>query len=110
MTTRHKDFGSSAKKINKTPIKFTLEGEDFEARGALQGKVLLDFAQISDEPSKAAAAIPTFFAKVLLPESLDRFNALLESEDRIVEVETLAEIVGWLMEEYTNLPEGQSKA
>jgi len=108
--TRTKDFGSSAKKINKSPITFTLEGEEFEAKKMLQGKVLLDFAQLSDDPNKAAAAIPMFFEKVLLSESLERFSALIDSDDRIVEVETLAEIVGWLMEQYTNLPEEQSKA
>ena len=108
--TRFKDFGSSAARIAQTPISFKLEGETFTARAAIQGKALLEFAQLTDDPGKAAGAIPVFFERVLLPESYKRFDALLDSEDKVVEVETLAEIVGWLMEEYTNRPEEPSKA
>lgn len=106
--TRFKDFGSS-KNTKREPITFSLEGQEFEAKPAIQGKVLLDFAKLTDDPTKAAAAIPFFFSKVLTPESYKKFDALLESDDVIVEVETLAEIAGWLMEEYTNRPEEQSK-
>ena len=51
--------------------------------------------------------ISGFFGHVLTDESAERFNLLLEDKERIVLVETLSEIVSWLMTEYTNRPEEQ---
>ena len=61
----------------------------------------------SEDPAKAAAIINTFFKQVLLEESFVRFEALAESQDKIITVETLAEITAWLVEEYAGRPEGQ---
>jgi hypothetical protein len=47
--------------------------------------------------------IDKFFARVLLAESYERFSALLASE-KIVPVETLANITAWLVEEYSGRP------
>lgn len=105
---RFKDFGSG-KKVYE-PLSFKLHGEEFDALPAIQGKTLIEFAEMSTDPAEAAKAIPLFFSKVLTEESYNRFDALLSSEDKIVEMETLGEIVGWLMEEYTNRPEEQLKS
>jgi hypothetical protein len=48
-----------------------------------------------------------FFKNVLQDESYARFDALTRDKNRIVEVETLAEIVSWLMEEYSDRPPTQ---
>ena len=49
--------------------------------------------------------IDSFFAKALLPESLERFNALLTDPEKIVTVDTLGEIAGWLTEQYSGRPQ-----
>ena len=54
--------------------------------------------------------VTKFFEFVLKPESLKRFNALVSDPERIVSVETLAEITAWLVEEYTNRPNQQPEA
>ena len=103
---RFKDFGSPA--ADKTiPLTFRLYDETFTAVPSIQGKVLMGLVKDSsvDDPGESAAMILGFFDKVLLPESVVRFNALLDSTDRIVPAETLAEIVGWLVEEYSGRPE-----
>lgn len=103
---RFKDFGSPA--ADKTePLAFRLYGEDFYAVANIQGKTLMGLIKDSnvEDPAESAAMVLGFFEKVLLPDSLPRFNALIESQDRIVPVETLAEIVGWLVEEYSGRPE-----
>jgi hypothetical protein len=41
-------------------------------------------------------------------ESFTRFNELLESEDKIVPVETIGEITAWLVEQYSDRPELRS--
>jgi hypothetical protein len=39
-----------------------------------------------------------------MDESYERFQALLVHKEKIVTVDALAEITGWLIEEYTERP------
>jgi hypothetical protein len=61
----------------------------------------------SDDAAVQSETIIKFFEAVLEDESLSRFNSLIEDKNRVVSVETLGEIVAWLMEQYTNRPESQ---
>jgi hypothetical protein len=108
---RFKDFGAG-ENLSKEPLKFKLHGEDFECWPNLQGKVLLDLASNTSEDDSAAAAktMNDFFAAALKPESLARFNSLLEDPERIVTVETLGEITAWLVEEYSSRPTQEPSA
>lgn len=104
---RHRSF--TPKKKNETPLTFDLFDEVFEAYPAVQGTVVLEFvASIADTDEDngagAAAAILGFFEKTLKPESLKRFTALTHDPERVIDAEELSEIVGWLMEEYTDRP------
>lgn len=110
--SRFKDFGSGSANDNVEPIQFKIHGEDFNCVPEVQGKVLLNIVaeSSSEDPAKAASAINTFFDMVLLDESLERFNSLVEDKHRIVTVETLTEIIAWLMEQYTDRPEKQPEA
>ena len=107
--SRYKDFGAGSNKDNKEPIIFKIHGEEFTCVPEVQGRVLLNIvAEAGDEdPAKAASAISTFFNFVLEDESSARFNALTEDKHRVVTVETLTEIITWLMELYTSRPEEQ---
>jgi len=106
MTNRFKDFGSG-NSVDEAPLTFKLHGEEFECRPAVQGKVLLDLVANSDENDGAAMAktIDRFFEVTLKPESYERFTALSLDPDRIVSVETLGEITGWLVEQYSGRPQ-----
>ena len=110
--TRTKNFGSGTPKKNLDPITFTLHDEDFTAVSQIQGALLIQLVKDSQstDTSKAAAVILDFFDEVLEEESLVRFKALTHSKDRFVDMQTLAEIVAWLVEEYTNRPEEQRGA
>ena len=103
--TRFKDFGAG-KDVSTEPITFALHGETFECRPALQGQFLLHLMEQSgsDDASAQAAVVNEFFEEVLTEESYARFNALSKDPDRIVSVETLGEITGWLVSEYTERP------
>lgn len=103
-----KDFGSNFVTEREAP-KFKLHNEEFECVKAVQGKVLLNLTTqvASEDPAKQAAMITDFFNYVLTDESYERFDALLESKDRIVTVEALGEIVGWITEQLTARPEAQ---
>jgi hypothetical protein len=109
---RFKDFGAGGDKPTE-PISFMLYGEEFFCRPAIQGKVLLDLVSKSGDENnaaEAAAVITTFFSTVLMPESYERFDALATDPDRIVEVERLGEIVGWLVEQYGDRPTQRPEA
>jgi hypothetical protein len=102
---RFRDFGSGGE-VSVTPVSFSLHGEEFECRTKVQGKVLLQLVAQAEENDGAGVvtSLTGFFDVALLPESLERFNALLEDPDRVVTVETLGEIVGWLVEQYSARP------
>lgn len=106
MTTRFKDFGEGGS-TNKEPLSFKLHGEDFTCKPALQGKVLLEIASVGsgDDTAAAANAMYNFFASAMDKENYDRFKLLLDDSEKIVTVETLGEIAGWLTEQYAGRPQ-----
>jgi len=109
---RFKDFGAGDN-APAEEITFKLHGETFTCRPALQGKTLLDLVAKSSDtenPGEAAAVITKFFSTVLVPESNERFEALANDPDRIVSVEKLGDIVGWLVEQYTDRPISRPEA
>jgi hypothetical protein len=109
--TKYRDFGSGKSTGEVEPVTFKIHGEEFSCRPELQGKALLDLVaqSSSEDPAQAAKTIGNFFKNVLLDESYSRFNSLLTSPDKIVSVETLAEISGWLVEVYAGRPEEEPK-
>lgn len=104
---KYRDFGSGKSTGEKEPVSFKLHGEEFSCRPALQGKMLLDLVarSSSENPADAAKTIGEFFENVLVEESYTRFSLLLKDPEKIVSVDTLAEISGWLIEVYTKRPE-----
>jgi hypothetical protein len=104
--SRFKDFGAPLEDNAKESLSFKLYGEEFNCRSAIQGKVLLQFAASSSSENAADStdAILGFFKVALLPESHERFEKLIEDPDKIVSVETLGEIIGWILETYSNRP------
>ena len=106
--TRHKSFGRPTG-VSAEPITFDLHGETFTAIPQIQGTTLMNLMKANDPdiPAASAGLIMDFFPLVLEDESLERFNTLISSKDKIVPAETLAEIVGWLVEEYSGRPEEQ---
>jgi len=103
---RYKDFGSPVAANSDEPITFQLYGETYKCQPAMQGRLLIEFiAQSSvEDPSSSAKAILNFFDSALAPDDRGRFKELTESEDRVVPMETLTEIMDWLVEQYTGRP------
>lgn len=110
-TKRFKDFGAGIAE-ESTPLSFKLHGEEFICVPQVQGKLLLELVSesSSSDPAASAGIVTKLFKYVLEDESYERFDALLVDKKKIVSVETLAEITGWLVEEYTKRPEEQPEA
>jgi hypothetical protein len=109
---KFKDFGAGPDTTTVEAPTFQIHGETFECIKAVQGKVLLQLVADSgsSDPVVQSAIIDKFFSHVLTEESLGRFNTLLTDKYKIVTVETLGEITGWLIEEYSERPEEQPEA
>ena len=107
-TKRFKDFGIGGE-VDTTPLSFKLHDEEFSCRPSLQGKVLLSMvgAADSEDPTAMAKMMDDFFDIALVEKDAARFKVLLNDPDKIVTVETLGEIVGWLVEQYTSRPTQQ---
>lgn len=103
---RHKDFGSPFAASSDEPITFTLYGETIRCKSAMQGRSLIDFiAQSSqDDPSSAARAVLSFFDQAVVEEDHDTFNRITTGTETIVPMDTLSEIMDWLVEQYTGRP------
>ena len=106
---RYKDFGAPVGADSDEPITFTLYGETFRCRPALQGRVLIKFiAESTDEdPSAGARALLKFFKEVIVTSDYERFENLTEGESTIVPMEVLSEIMEWMVEQYTARPTQQ---
>lgn len=106
---KFKDFGVGKEIGEKEPVSFKLYDEEFFGVKQIQGKVLLDLIAKSNSEDSAVSAqiISGFFEHVLTDESFKRFETLLTSKEKVVAVETLSEIVGWLIGEYSDRPEEQ---
>jgi hypothetical protein len=104
--TRFKDFGAGKALEDREPLSFKLHEEEFHCVKHLQGRVLLDLIakSASDNAADSAIIMTEFFGHVLVKESLDRFEVLLHHQEKIVQVETLSEIVAWLISEYSDRP------
>lgn len=108
---RFKDFGKGKTDIEQLePLSFKLYDEEFLCLPAVQAQFLIDLVSSVDgdeDGGDSLRYITTFFGSVLLDESNERFQALLRDKNRIVTMESLTEIVSWLMSEYTGRPNQQ---
>lgn len=106
---KFKDFGVGKAAEEREPVSFKLYDEEFFGVKNIQGKVLLDLISKSgtEDAAVSAQVMSDFFGYVLTDDSFKQFDALLHDKDKIVTVETLSEIVGWLISQYSDRPEEQ---
>jgi hypothetical protein len=108
---RHMDFGTPNKATDYSPVSFTIAGEEFECKRAVQGQVLLDFIADADsnESGRAATGMQRFFREVMSKKEHERFTKLTQHSEYVFDMEELAKISAWLVEQYTNRPKELSK-
>lgn len=88
------------------PISFELNGEVFQCRPEVPGTLLLEYAAMAGQNDGAVAAkvILDFFQAVMEDEEHARFRKFTDSVDTVVDVATLGDILGWLVEQYSARP------
>ena len=109
---RTKDFGASKTIEDFDPLNFTLNGETFNCVRAIQGQTMLEFVADadSDDGGKAAAALYGFFQKALVPDDYVKFDAMVKSENYIIDLGMIGDIAAWLVEEYTARPTSEPES
>jgi len=101
-----KSFTSTAPKDVVEPITFELEGENFEAYGQVPGAVLLDFiaASSQEDSNGTAGAILGYLKSSMDRENFKRFDKLTRDPEKVIQLQVLADIVAYLIEERTSRP------
>lgn len=105
--TRHRSFSASAETpVDKLePVTFDLAGETFAAKPELQGIVLMDFLEASDGGGVSSiVAFKDFLKESMEEEEYTRFNTTLRTAKQNIDIEQIAKIVAFLVEEYTSRP------
>ena len=99
----HRDFPIVPTQFD--PPTFSVAGHEFKALPEPPGGALADLLWTfqADTATKAAGLI-RFIEGVLSDEAAEQFRLVIHSKDTIVPVQVLAEIAGWLVEEYTDRP------
>lgn len=82
----------------------------FTAIAVAPGGALLAFTEKVEPETggRPASAIIQFLEDVLVDEDVARFTELIHSKTSQVDIETLGEVVSWLMEEYGQRPTSPS--
>jgi hypothetical protein len=96
----------------KPPIRFRLYGDVLEAAPELPAGTLLDFIGLADQFQGADEAtsvsklglITDLFDKVLLPKSAEVFRERMRDLERPIGINTVAELLPWLLDQYTGRP------
>ena len=109
-TARHKDFGAPVDMDAMEPVAFDLYGETFNCYKQIHGVTLLRFVKQanSEEGAAAVEAMLGIFERVMPKAEYERFEELCNDDTKVVPVETLGDIIGWLMEIYAERPTKQS--
>lgn len=118
MATKTKAAATSARKVFTTksqnnkadvvPVEFEIYDEVFQAKPRLQAIEIVNFLKKNNDEATLAESfddvILPFFKAALYAESFERFDALIHSDDKIMEVEDFVAVLQWLIEQYTNRP------
>lgn len=99
----HKDF--SLAPMREDPPTFSVAGREFKCLPEPPAGVLTDLiAAAHGATAQSVPAVVRFIAGCLPDADAEQFVLTIHDKDTIVPLETLAEIVQWLAEEYTGRP------
>lgn len=106
---RFKKFSGGRKITDFEPLTFDLNGNEFKAHPAIPGSVLLEFVRDagSENGGDSAKALYNFLSSALPDEEYEKLQKVLHDPETIIEIETIGEIVSWLVEEYSSRPTQQ---
>lgn len=90
------DFDEEFELLARPRIAFKLCGQEFETPGFIHPAVLLNRAEGTEGTVQ-------FFLRILAPESRERFQALIDDPDTLIDIAQLDYIGGWLIREVSGM-------
>jgi len=95
--------------INRRTIKFKIDDDVFEAVKDIPAQIMLDFAVGAQQLETTASnqgveTILKLLEMSLLPESGQRFRRRMSDPDSPIGIQTVMEVIPWLMEQYGMRP------
>ena len=102
--TRIRDFGDPTdnEEEESEPVYFKLAGQEFECYSEIGGYTLLELTSKLTNDDEAVDGLLSFFKAVLVEESFIRFEKLAKDPKKKIRIETLSDIISYVMEEYTD--------
>lgn len=110
INSRHRSFTTevvTAESEDLGEITFDLHGETFVALPEIQGIALMEFIEANSKGGQATLGALRLFLQNSMDEAeYAKLHTLLSSKDKTknTKIETIAEIVTYLVEEYTSRP------
>ncbi len=101
-----KSFESARARVKQEPLEFDFGGSAFTVELPIPSISILEMA--NEDEAKAAVAFGSFLQELLGPEQYKTFSGICR-RDR-TDLATMAEIVGWIVEEATGRPTAQQSA
>lgn len=95
---RSRSFAPKAK--NETPLFIELLDKEYEAHSDIPGATILEFAAASESGS-SAGVLMEFLEKAIKPKDFAELKKVLNDPEVSIPVETIGEIVSYLIEQYT---------
>lgn len=104
-----KSFSNSNKKKKGEPIPFEIEGsartEQFVANPSVPGAVLLELIGSSEsDGAESAKSITTYLKSSMSKAEFKKFDNFIKDPENEVELDTLVEVVSYLIEEQSSRP------
>jgi hypothetical protein len=102
VSRKFKSFGSPITPGEEV-IEFEIYGYTFRCKPGIQGRKLLEFIleTESETTGASAAAMIQFLDSSIVDEQRDTFQAVTESDETIIPMDTLSDITAWLIELYS---------
>ncbi len=109
--SRYKDFGRPVVQDELEPVSFELYEQKFNCYKQINGVALLRFVREAnnEDGARATQALLDIFNRVMNDEEYGRFMELCNDPNTIVPVETLSDIIAFLIEVYTDRPTRRSE-
>lgn len=98
--SRFRDFDAARAERASEPLEFKLGGELFTASGDMPAGLLLDAAASMHDPNAQGDVFQALFNGIVAEEDHERFAAAV----RRVDMQTVVDLVEWIMEEVTGRP------
>lgn len=103
---RFRNFGEAVRASDLPPLEFELCGRLYHCAPAMNSKKLMGFVKRADDAggSSAGDVIHDFIHEVILSEDREAWDALMDSDDYIIDIQLVSDVVSWLIENYSNRP------